>query len=235
MNRFLCAEELKEGARVKLSDEESHHLVHVLRTENGARVCLIDGKGTTADGIVVKAAARASEIEVGRVTTEPARSRVAVVFALPKSAALDFLVRRCAELGVEALVPLESHHSSMRAKEFNRARWMKVLVEVGKQCEDPHFPRLDEATALVKWLGARDPSRALVVCDEADRAARPDLAVGTPCDLVVGAEGGWSDEERLAFKAAGAKGLGLGKNRLRAEMAAVVGATLLKQLVGEIG
>lgn len=175
---------------------------------------------------------RAARAEILSVETATQNSKVSLAFALPKAPALDFIIRRVTEVGVTEFQPLETHHS-LRRTAWNEDRWKKVVAEVGKQCQEPFFPRLLPPLALAEWLAKRDTSRTLLFCHEEIRAASP-AAAGASCDLLVGAEGGWSAEETKAVFAAGAVSLGLGKNRLRAETAALIGVTLAKIRVGEL-
>lgn len=232
MHRFLSDSPLGEAREVTLSEEESHHLARVLRLSADAAVTVFDGRGAVAVGRIVSASPKGARIAIGPITRTAARSGVRLCFAIAKGPALEFIIRRGTEIGVAGFQPLGTRWS-LKAKEWNEARWHRILVEVCKQCQDPWLPELAPARELSDWLASRETSRALVFCDEADRAA--DLgALSGGCDLLVGAEGGFSDEEREHLLAAGARRMGLGRNRLRAEMAAIAGTILLKHRLGEM-
>ncbi len=185
---------------------------------------LIDGKGTLAKARVDSASPKGTRVHVLSIETSAKKSGVTICFGVPKGPALDFIVRRCTELGVAAFQPLVTRYSlHLKEKDFNEERWHKVVAEVAKQCQELHFPSILPAKPLNAWLSSRE-KRTLVLCDEAEREGSPSLQ--GDCDLLIGAEGGWSDEERMELKAAGAISFGLGVNRLRAETAAVVATYL---------
>ena len=233
MHRFIASFPFVVGSEVLLDPIQSHHLARVLRLEAGVRVLLVDGQGAVAEATVVEVRPKAVRTQVEKVERREDRSRLSLCFALPKGQALDFVFRRVTELGVESFQPLQTRYSTP-AKGWNMERWNGVVAEVCKQCEDPFFPTVLAPLTLTQWLSDRDPTRALVLCDENARAGKlAELPIGG-IDLVVGAEGGFSREEVGALEKQGAHFLGLGPNRLRAETAALVAVTLLKQAVGEL-
>jgi len=232
MHRFLSDESFVPGRDLILSPEESHHLVRVLRIEQGQEVAVIDGRGHFALADVIEARPKGSVVRVKEVRQSGARSRVQLCFGLPKGPALEFIIRRATEIGVVGFQPLATRYS-LKLKEWNEDRWGRILREVAKQCEELWLPTIHPAAVLSDWLAKRESGRMLFFCDEADRGALLG-AISGECDLLVGAEGGWSDEERTAIHAAGAIRLGLGRNRLRAETAALAGAILLKHQLGEM-
>lgn len=236
MARFLFRGELKPSFEVQLSAEESHHLSKVLRLTEGTEIELINGLGVTATATILEISKKGTLCRVTEVKTETQRNKIHLVFAIPKSNALDFIIHRCTELGVASFQPVLSHHS-LKVSNWNEDRWKKVIFEVAKQCQDSFFPVVHPPVELKKWLVSRSqtqPNRKLIYCDENSREGELEkLASGLECELLIGAEGGWSELERTEFAKTGLA-LGLGKNRLRAETASLVALTLLKQQLGEI-
>jgi 16S rRNA (uracil1498-N3)-methyltransferase len=205
-----------------------------VRLREDETIELVDGAGSVAQAVVLDASAKACRVRVETVTVSEHRSRLGICFALPKPTALEFIVRRCTELGVESFQPLVTHYS-MRPHSWNEHRWQKILAEVCKQCEEPYFPKLLPPQPLVDWLSRRDKARPLVFCHENERDAEarlPETASGV--DLLTGSEGGWDAPETERLLEYGVIPFGLGRNRLRAETAALVAATLLKQRLDEI-
>lgn len=234
MSRFFC-EHFSENSLATLSREDSHHLVRVLRIENGEAITLIDGKGNVGQGTVLNADPKGAEITVGHVTCSAARSSIVLGFGIPKGPAQDFIFRRVTELGLLAFQPIGTEHS-LKAKDFNEERWQRVIPEIAKQCEETVFPHIYPALSLEKAL-AQHPGESVFFCDEAQREPKPnqfDLPPTLPKLLLIGPEGGWSTKERELILGHGAQVLSLGINRLRAETACIVGVALLKQRLREI-
>lgn len=216
---------------VTLSPDQSHHLSRVLRLKTGDAVVLIDGKGTFAFGEISQVHGKHTQVHIRKRELAPNLSRVSIAFALPKPQALDFVVRRCAELGALGLQPLISEHSSP-AKNWNADRWRRIVEEVSKQCQRPHFPKVGAPIPLEKFL---EGDKRIFVCDEAHREGEsPPLDESAPVWALVGPEGGWSAGERDLFENAGVGYLGLGPFRLRAETACLVALTRLMERTGQI-
>ncbi len=233
MHRFFQSPLPKETAQTTLSADESHHLVHVLRVKEGETVTLVDGKGGRATAEIVKASARGAIATILSVAQEKASTRIHLVFAVSKGPALDFIVRRCTEVGIASLQPIVTAHSSPK-NAWNEERWEKVVHEVGKQCQSAWFPTLCPPLSLDSWLTSRERSRLFFYCDENERRAPLGQAGSVDCDIVVGAEGGWNREEIEKMAKADGKALGLGANRLRAETAALVATVLVKAMLLEL-
>lgn len=234
MARFLSKVEFHVGDKIELSPEESHHLSKVLRMESGDECFLVNGVGGVARAKVEESHSRKSKCTILEVETVKKRNRIHVAFAIPKSNAIDFIVHRCTEVGVGSFQPLITDHSQ-KINSWNQERWERVITETAKQCQESHFPRVLAPMDLKTWVTQkRDKQRELVYCDEESRQdSVSHLLIDKDCDLLIGSEGGWSASERILFQNEG-KGMGLGKNRLRAETACIVGLSLLKKHYHEI-
>jgi 16S rRNA (uracil1498-N3)-methyltransferase len=204
-----------------------------LRHEVGDKVEVVNGKGQLAEGRIVQLTKSEAVLEITEILPAPLPPLVELAFAIPKGAALDTIVHRCTEIGVKKFQPLITAHS-IHPDKWNLSRWEKVIAEVGKQCQEVHFPKMENPLTLENWL-KQSASKVLILLDEANRTPQIDLRgfSGDLC-LILGAEGGWNDSERTLFQQYSTHPLGLGKNRLRTETAAIVGLTLLKSKIGEI-
>lgn len=232
MSRFLFADDLAPGEEAELSAEESHHLTTVLRMREGDEIRLVNGRGRLTKAVVAKISKRKATVRAESFENVEPSSRVTLAFGIAKSAALEFILKRATEVGVAAFQPLQTHNS-LRLREWNSGRWERMIAEAAKQCEELHFPRLLPPLPLEKWLSMRDHGSGLAFCDEDRRSARTTPARDKNWDVLVGAEGGWNDEERDEILASGATVFGLGRNRLRAETAALAALILLKHEIGE--
>lgn len=233
MHRFYFPGDLEKQKKLRLNPEQSRHLARVLRLREGNSILLINGEGQSAEAIVTSSSPKCSQVDILSVCTEPARSRITLCFGVPKPKALDFIIHRCTEVGVAAFQPLITRQS-LGAYAWNTERWRKILIEVCKQCEQPYLPKLLAPKSLEIWLKERDGDHVLVGCFEQRRHSNPiPLEPRRDYDLLVGSEGGWSEGEMLLLISNGAQPLGLGKNRLRTETAALVAVALLKDRIEE--
>jgi 16S rRNA (uracil1498-N3)-methyltransferase len=216
------------GDRVTLEGDEAHHAVAVRRLRVGERLALTDGLGTTALAAVDETGKRRLTAVVEQVETflEPV-PRVTVVQALPKGDRGELAVEVLTEIGVGTIVPWAAARSVAiwRGERIEKglARWRSTAREAAKQARRTWFPEVvglastDEVADLVGGAPV-----ALVLHESAGETLDD---VGVPSDggvlLVVGPEGGITDEELMAFADAGARVVRLGSEVLRTSTAGV--------------
>jgi 16S rRNA (uracil1498-N3)-methyltransferase len=202
-----------------LGDTDRHHLERVLRVRLGDPVVVSDGGGRWRDGVLAEGGA----VEPTSATESAPRATppITIAFALTKGERPELAVQKLTELGVDRIVPFAARRSVVRwdreraAAQVGRLR--RVAREAAMQSRRAWLPEVDELRTFEEVT--RLPGAAL-----ADRAgAPPSLARPT---VLVGPEGGWTDDER----GAGPPAIGLGPNVLRAETAAIAAAAVLGAL-----
>lgn len=232
MYRAFFEGEFEVGQVITLSSEDARHLSTVLRLKTGASVQIFNGVGGVGEACLEKVGKGTALARIESTHTVAANHKVSIVFGLSKAPAVDFIVRRCTELGVRSFQPLKTQNSQSWSS-WNAERWRKMTIETSKQCQENNLPIVETPLSFEAWLEKRQPGVDVVVCDENKRDSEAELNSNF-VEVVIGAEGGWSEQERVAFDGVGVHWLGLGVNRLRTETAALVGATLIKEGLGEL-
>ncbi|MBB3043860.1 16S rRNA (uracil(1498)-N(3))-methyltransferase [Nocardioides soli] len=216
------------GDVVTVDGDEAHHAVAVRRLRVGEQVVLTDGAGRAARGAVGSTGKRVFTLEVETVTAQdPATPEVVVVQAIPKGDRGELAVEVLTEIGVARVVPWAAARSvavwkgERAAKSL--ARWRATAREAAKQARRAWFPEVaepastDDVAALL-----RDADLAVVLHEAATTSF---AAVSVPSSgrivVVVGPEGGLTDDEVAAFVAAGAASVRLGAEVLRTSTAGV--------------
>jgi 16S rRNA (uracil1498-N3)-methyltransferase len=249
-----------DGASVTLGREETLHLRNVLRLRAGDEAFVFDGVGREYACIVgdVATAGRmrveTSTLEV-RAQVEPERAEspldLTLALALLKGEKFDLVVQKATELGVWRIVPVETKRADVRLRERaggreatdRVARWRRLALEAAKQSGRARLPEvcapvpfqtlLEEETAA----GAGE-ARRLFFTERGGRGLVETVGAWTarPAKLtaLVGAEGGWDDEEIARASAAGWLAVTFGGRVLRAETAAIVVTGLLQHLCGDL-
>jgi 16S rRNA (uracil1498-N3)-methyltransferase len=202
-----------------LASDDRHHLERVLRVRVGDAVVVSDGAGRWREGTLGGAGAVDPVAEVQEVARPtPA---ITVAFAITKGERPELAVQKLTELGADRIVPFMAARSVVRWDERRAAgnveRFRRVAREASMQCRRAWLPTVDEVTDFATATAL--PAAALA---DADGAA-PSLAHPT---VLVGPEGGWSEEER----ACGLPAVALGAHVLRAETAAMAATALLAGL-----
>jgi len=231
-----------QGATVEVEGDEAHHAVAVRRLRAGEQVVLTDGLGASATGTVSGTGKRRLTVTVDAVerVPEPAPA-VTVVQALPKGDRGELAVELLTEVGVATVVPWAASRSVAvwRGERVARglARWRSTAREAAKQARRPWFPVVADLASTADVVDLVSGASVALVLHEA--ATEPLAAVEVPADgtvvLVVGPEGGLSDEEVAVLEAAGGHAVRLGREVLRTSTAGVVATAALLARTGRWG
>jgi len=225
---------LAAGASVELTGDEARHAVVVKRIRVGEQVLLTDGAGTTATVTVTATTKSTLTGSVDTVTTgAPEMPRVVVVQAIPKGDRGELAVEMLTEVGVDVVVPWAASRSvavwkgERAAKSL--AKWRTTAREAAKQARRAWFPEVTEMVTTEQVVALLRDASVPVVLHEAASGPIADLPVPGRGEIVVvvGPEGGISDEELAAFAAVGAEPVRLGSSVLRTSTAGVAATAAL--------
>jgi 16S rRNA (uracil1498-N3)-methyltransferase len=217
MRTLLVPSPLTAGL-LRLDGDEAHHGRTVLRLAAGDQVRLADGAGRAAVATVAGCSRHHLELEVEAPTAIPdgPAAQLAVAFAPPKGDRLADTVRALTELGVGTLIPLACRRGERIPG--NPERLLRVAGEALKQCRRGRLPVLSPAMT-VHEIAARGDA---VLLDPQGGPADP--GTPRPTTLVIGPEGGLSDDELDCFRAARARFVRIAGPILRIETAAIAAA-----------
>ena len=199
----------------ELGDDDLHHLQRVLRLRAGAPITVGDGQGRWRSARLTEVGVEATGPIEELAPPEP---RLSVGFALVKGDKPELVVQKLTELGIDRIVPFRAARSVVRWDDAKAAKAVARLRVVARaaamQSHRPHLPEITDVADL----------HDLVVEDGVAMADRQGSAIGPAHRTVlVGPEGGWSDEER----ALAVPRVALGHHVLRAETAAITAGVLL--------
>lgn len=222
------------GDTVEVTGDEAHHAVAVRRLKVGERVVLTDGAGTSVTGEVASTGKKVFTLGVTELgyADRPAPS-VTVVQAIPKGDRGELAVEVLTEIGVDTIVPWAAARCVAvwrgERAEKSHAKWQSTAREAAKQARRSWFPTVTaQATtaAVAELLG--DAEVAVVLHEEASASLGSiALPVAGSVVVVVGPEGGITDDELAAFEAAGAHSVRLGAEVLRTSTAGLAAVSAL--------
>lgn len=229
-----------EGPVLELLGEEARHAATVKRLTVGEHALLSDGRGGIAEGEALEVARDRVVFAVRSRRWDPEPDpRVVVVQALPKGDRAELAVEVLTELGVDEIVPWSAGRSVSQWRgtdkiERGLEKWRRTAQEAAKQSRRSRIPAvagLAGTGEVARRIAAGD---AAFVLHEAATGYLGAQALPSTGDivLVVGPEGGISDQELAEFQAAGARAVLLGPEVLRTSTA---GAAALAVLSGALG
>ena len=234
--------EAEVGSVVEVEGDEAHHAVAVRRLRVGEPVMLTDGLGRSVTGHVASTGKRVFTLTVDSVADLPAPSpSVTVVQAIPKGDRGELAVEVLTEIGVQRIIPWAAARSVAVWKgeraDKQLARWRSTAREAAKQARRSWFPEVTDPATTEQVIALIAESDLTVVLHEAERSSLGLLAdaVDESVVVVVGPEGGLTNEEVKAFAAAGAHGVRLGPEVLRTSTAGIAAVAALLSRTGRWG
>ncbi len=220
-------------AEVWIEGPEGAHLVRVLRARPGDRLTLFDGQGREALAEVVAIAGervRVRVLDLQETDREP-DIPVTLYLALLKGEKLFDVVRMGTELGVSRFVLVVSQRSVAKAIGKGKLdRAMRVAVEAAKQSGRTRLPTIEGPLPLKALPRV---GQGLVAEPHASARVGDVLDPSRPVSLLVGPEGGLSEEELRLAEARGFTPVTLGRRILRAETAACTLVALVTAARGQ--
>ena len=223
---LFLLDELPGTEELLVDGSEGRHAVEVLRLEPGERVRVGDGQGTVAEGEIVSAGPHGLRVAVSARFEVPApQPEFVLVQALPKGDRGPLAVDLATELGVDRIVPWTASRCVTRWRDDRVAKgvakWRAAARAASKQSRRPRVPEVTEPMSTREVCGLLGDADLAVVLHEQARRPMAGLTVpdtGTVA-VVVGPEGGLTDGEVVAFRAAGAEPVRLGPEVLRTSTA----------------
>jgi 16S rRNA (uracil1498-N3)-methyltransferase len=215
------------GERVVVEGEPYRHLFRARRLATDARLRLVDGEGRARWAEVAAIDRRHAELRLlGPAPAHDPARRVELFVAAPRPERAAWLVEKATELGVAAVRFVASERAVRGVDEKSLARLRRIAGAALEQCGGARLPALSGPHDLGELPRLLSIGVAAYLLDPGATAPLP--AGGSEATAVlVGPEGGWSDDEAVALAAAGALRVRLGERVLRVETAAIAAAALL--------
>jgi 16S rRNA (uracil1498-N3)-methyltransferase len=224
--RFFCSLPLNAGQAVTLPVDVAHHAERVLRLRAGDAVVLFNGNGGEYPARI-ETLGRVSRVRLEAWQPIERESPLAIRLAqaMPAADKMDWIVQKSVELGVAAIAPVVSSRSIVRlsgeraAKRIDHLR--RLAIAACEQCGRNRVPPVDDLLPLPQFLATQaelpGPKLMLSPCAPVRLSELP--SPNSALTLLVGPEGGFTDEELRAARACGFQPAALGPRVLRTETA----------------
>lgn len=229
--RLFVRQPLSEGASVELDTSQANYLGNVLRLGEGGELLVFDGRSGEWLARIAEAGKKRMVLAVARRTREPeCIPDVWLAFAPVKRAQTDWLVEKATELGAAKLIPVMTRRTIAERVKLERLK--AIAIEAAEQCGRTRLPEIDEPVSLKQLLARAD--RTLYFADEEGGEPAATAFKPGPALILIGPEGGFSDEERALVRASGSSvPISLGPRILRAETAALAALAAYMAVAGD--
>ncbi|MDD6366216.1 MAG: RsmE family RNA methyltransferase [Stecheria intestinalis] len=231
MQQYFTEVPLEPGMEYVFPKAQAHHAGTVLRMNHETIRLVHDGIGYFADAYPKgkEFAARVLSIDP-RINELP--FQVTLAQALIRREKMELILQKAAELGVTRIVPFESSrcvvHARSEKADRQKERWNSILQEASEQCKRNRIPELENICSFGQLSGYSSELN-LAAYENAYGTSPFLLEVLKPASItiVIGPEGGFSEEENAALNQMGFSSISLGSRILRAETAAISACALI--------
>lgn len=208
-----------------LPEEESQHVIKVLRMQAGERIHLINGKGGLFEAEIVNPHPKRCELKILSSEVEFGKRNAYIHIAIAPTKMnerLEWFLEKATEIGIDEITPIICRFSER--KELKLARLEKILVAAMKQSVKAYLPKLNEACTFEQLIKNTTASQKFIAhCYEEDKHLLQEVyKKGSDVLILIGPEGDFSPEEIQQAIKNGFKPVSLGSSRLRTETAGVV-------------
>lgn len=236
--RLFLSQHLAVGSEVVLPADAVHYVQRVLRLHDGAPIVLFNGEGGEYHGMVSHQK-NAAVVMLNQFVPREIESPLALHLGqgISRGEKMDYVVQKAVELGVKELTPLITERCGVKlAAERADKRvqhWQKIAQSACEQSGRNHLPVIHSPKLLQDWLDERDELLKLVChFDQSNQDSQANTFLN--CALLIGPEGGFTDEEVAAAYTQGFQSFSLGPRVLRTETAAVVAITKVQSIWGDL-
>ena len=243
--RIFVDSTLTDGMRLQLPQAAARHLVTVLRQRSGASCVLFNGDGREYPATLVEADRHAvvAQLGDGQPGLPAPRLHITLMQGVARGDKMDWVLQKATELGVSSVCPVVTQRTEVRLDgERLRKRqehWQGVLEAAAEQSGRSELPQLQPCLDLAQALAALGPNHDTLRLTLDPTAAislnhpgweRPQRVV-----LLIGPEGGLSEQDLRLAELAGFAGTRLGPRILRTETAGLAALTALQWRWGDLG
>jgi len=263
MHRFFVTEESLRGQQVVFAAPQAHQIRNVLRMKPGEQVIVLDNTGCEYMVILTKISPQeviGGVISKQQAQGEP-HTQITLYQSLLAREKFEWVLQKCTEVGVTCFVPIVTERSIVRRQgavtQRKLSRWRRIVTEAAEQSGRGRIPQIKSPVNFADAISGLDGfDRCLIGTPEVE--CRVGIAhhfsIGVHCTpyreilragnaeptrkrriaLLIGPEGGFTDDEVADACSKGAKAFSLGKRVLRTETAAVVTSTIILYELGEL-
>jgi 16S rRNA (uracil1498-N3)-methyltransferase len=229
MRRRFFVDQVRNG-QAEINGDDARHLTRVLRVEPGQRYEISDNRNVYLAEIETARKEHVVFRALEKLDAPPLPFRIALCAALIKFDRFEWMIEKATELGVAEIVPVETIRSERgleRAAPKRAERWRRIAVEASQQSRRAHLPEVHEPVSFKEALSWEAVHRYALDENPGGVALARTHSASDKIAVLIGPEGGWTEEERGAFIESGWTRVSLGPLVLRAETAAIAALAIV--------
>jgi 16S rRNA (uracil1498-N3)-methyltransferase len=224
---------------VLLNESVSHYLSKVLRMQEGRELIVFNGQGGEYSAQIKEVGKKQVSIQVNQFTEDNRQSPLELHLAIGVSRGerMDWVLQKATELGVTRIIPLITERTEVKIKgekqDKKMQHWQQIIVSACEQCQRNLLPLLQEPQLIDDWLKTVSTDYRFVLHHRNHQSLSKSTAPKS-VTLLIGPEGGLSEEEIILAENEKFQSLRLGPRVLRTETAPVAAISLVQYLWGDL-
>ncbi|RQW62863.1 16S rRNA (uracil(1498)-N(3))-methyltransferase [Vibrio viridaestus] len=226
---------------IQLSDDAAGHIARVLRMQQGQQVSLFDGSGYEFLATIIEITKKNVQVEINHSEQNSIESPLNLHLGqvISRGDKMEFTIQKSVELGVNTITPLLSERCGVKLdeKRFEKklAQWQKIAISACEQCGRNIIPQIRPIMTLKEWCEEETDALKLNLHPRAKYSINTLPEPVNNVRLLIGPEGGLSEEEIIMTEEYHFDEILLGPRVLRTETAALTAITALQVRFGDLG
>lgn len=231
---------LSQGDLITLNEQTAHHIARVLRAKVGDPLQLFNGLGGEYFAQITQIDKKDVWVLIGDFLDREAESPIELILAqgIARGEKMDFIVQKAVELGVFRIIPLLTERCNVRLKDERADKklkhWQSVVVSACEQSGRNRLPLIEGPQHLTAWLKEAEADQKFVLSPHGNTSFTPKRTNVNSILLLIGPEGGLTENELLAAKGYGFTELTLGPRILRTETAPITALSIFQAYYGDL-
>lgn len=236
MLSVFIVDEIPDKGRLLILGEEAHHASSVMRVTAGDEVIVTDGRGNSAQVRILSISKKSLECEIlSKEITEPSPIKLTVLQALTKSDRARETIELLTEAGVDEIVPWSAQRSIGQWKDDAGEKWKIWAREATKQSRRSWIPEIASHHNTSEAIELAKKNSSVLIFHEGSSEKLSSFLKGKSVDqllIIIGPEGGLTDEEVEGFVKVGGKIIGIGKAVFRSAHAGAAALAAVQTALG---
>ena len=239
--RLYTQQPLHADSLITLDKDAARYLSSVLRMTSGQMLNLFNGDGGEYVAEVVSLSKNQVTVSIKESLPNDRESllKIHLVIGISRGERMDWVIQKATELGVHTITPIFTERTEVKLAgsrlEKRLVHWQQVSISACEQCLRNVVPTINSAVSLQQCLGTHDGGLKIVLHHRTERPLTELQNTNNHVTILVGPEGGLSDDEITLAESNGYNAVKLGPRVLRTETAPLAAISILQSLWGDMG
>lgn len=238
--RFYINDNLIIDNTINLPAELAHYMANVLRLKPGAPIILFNGNGSDYPSEIADITKRKASVLVNSQISISLESKLHLHLGqgVSKGDRMDFALQKAVELGVTEITPILTENCNVKLDEQRWQKkhlaWQKLIIGACEQSQRNVIPTLHEPVTMQQWIGQTSELNKVILAPGAKTYLSGLNKPQKGFRIVIGPEGGLSEQEVYTAQQVGYTPVNIGSRILRTETAAIASLSILQSLHGDL-